>query len=77
MDVNELNDLEFSDLIKSVIARLEEENKYVTHVEIPYGDALIFIDNDDEISSQIPEASRRFGWQDFRMTYKIDKKINL
>ena len=76
MNVTELNDLEFSDLLKDCILRLENENNHVTRIEIPFGDAIIFIDKDDEVSSQLPQP-KRYGWFDFKMITMINKNIKL
>lgn len=75
MNIDEMNDFEFCEILKQCMERLEKEGSYSTLLEIPYSKCVILIDNDDEINDQL--SFEKHGWFDFRLMIKFNKRIKL
>ena len=74
MSIDEMTDLDFCDILKQCVERLERERNYVTLIETPYTNTLIIIDEDDEVNDQ---TDKKFGYIDFKLVIKPTKKIKL
>lgn len=76
MKVEDLTEIEFDDLLKECLDRLNKAGKKRVVVEqfTTYTDALILIDDDLEINSQIPDNPIK-KWIDFNLTFKPTKHI--
>jgi hypothetical protein len=74
MKVEDLTDIEFCDLLRKCVERLENEGSHATIIEGSFSDCIILIDRDEEINSQIPNKKQ---WFDLKLTILPQKIIRL
>jgi hypothetical protein len=78
MNIEEMTDLEFQEILKQCIERLENEKNHHVMIEGKWNHALIIIDYDDEVNDQLNNPhTDKGGWFDFNLMLNITKKINL
>lgn len=77
MDINNLTDLEFSELLSKCIDRLEKENTHHVVIKRAWNSAVIIIDQDEEVNEQLDSPhTKHGGWVDFSLMLSFTKRIN-